>query len=453
MEKFKALGLNKKMISVLEELKFKEPSEIQEQTIPLVLAGKDVIGNASTGSGKTLAFASAIVQNLTPGAGIQALVLTPTRELAEQITGVTKKFATNTNLNIQEVYGGVSIENQIKKLGKADVIIGTPGRVLDHLERRTMELFELKILVLDEADRMVDMGFLPDVERIIKQCPIKRQTLLFSATTSPDVQYIESRYMKNPTVVTVTQYVDSSKLHQYYYDSPNYMKFSLLVHLLKKEKSGIVMVFCNTRKNVDLIVANLKRFGIPAHAIHGGLTQSKRNFVMDKFRKDEAEILVCTDVAARGLDLKGVTHVYNYDIPGKADEYIHRIGRTARAGKEGMAVNIVTDKDYDNFRRIMMNDSFKIERIEFPNDIEKLAPSFKDQGYGKIGGNKRFYKGERTYNPNRQRFQSGNNYGGNRDRRPGSSYGGGSDRRDSHNSRDRGSRPFSRTGNRRHSQN
>ena len=205
MNEFKKIGLAGKIVDLLEELQFETPTEIQKKTIPLIMEGKDVIGNAATGSGKTLAFASGIIEKAIPGKGIQALVLTPTRELADQISKVIRSFSKKTSLVTQEIYGGVSLENQVMGAKKAEIIVGTPGRILDHLQRGTLDFFNLKILVLDEADRMVDMGFLPDVEKIIGQCPIKRQTLLFSATTSPDVAYIAKKYMINPQQITVEQ--------------------------------------------------------------------------------------------------------------------------------------------------------------------------------------------------------------------------------------------------------
>ena len=385
MKEFKELGLNKEIVSVLEELDFESPTAIQKEAIPFILEGKDVIGNAATGSGKTFAFAAGIIDKTIPGKGIQALVLTPTRELADQIAKVTRTFAKKTKLKIVEIYGGVSFENQIDKVRQSDILVATPGRLLDHLERKTLKLGDLKILVLDEADRMVDMGFLPDVERIIGHCPSERQTMLFSATISQDVKYISKKYMKEPKQIIVETYVDASKLKQVYYDTPNSSKFSLLVHLMKKEKSGIVMVFCNTRRNVDMVSDNLKRYKIHAHAIHGGLEQKKRSRVIEKFHTKEAEILVCTDVAARGLDIKGVTHVYNYDIPRTSDEYIHRIGRTARAGEEGLAISIVSNRDYDNFRKVLEDDSLKIKLRELPQ-MEKLSPRFDSGRSSSFGG-------------------------------------------------------------------
>jgi ATP-dependent RNA helicase DeaD len=377
MDEFKKLGLGKNIIDSLRNLNFKIPTDIQRETIPTILKGVDVIGNAATGSGKTLAFASGIIEKCIPRKGVQALVLAPTRELVEQISKVIRVFAKNSQINIQEVYGGASLEKQIRGIRNAEVVIGTPGRTLDHLKRRTLNLICLKILVLDEADRMVDMGFLPDMERILSQCPTKRQTMLFSATTSPDTLYIEKKYMQSPKHITVETYVDASHLQQYYYDTPSQLKFSLLIHLLKKERSGIVMVFCNTRRNVDLVSKNLDRYGIHSQALHGGLEQKKRSRVMDSLHKKEADILICTDVAARGLDIDGVTHIYNYDVPKTSEEYIHRIGRTARAGKKGMAVSILSDRDYENFRKVLSDDSLKIEAKELPK-LESFAPRFQE---------------------------------------------------------------------------
>lgn len=366
MKDFENLGLSSQFLKELEKEGFNEPSEIQEKTIPLVLQGRDVIGNSATGSGKTLAFGSGIIEKSEKGKGIQSLILTPTRELAEQIGNVLKRFSRLRELKVSVVYGGVGIENQIKELRSAEISVGTPGRILDHLERGTINLSNLRILVLDEADRMLDMGFVEDVEKIIKNCPKKRQTLLFSATIPPEIEELASNYMENPEIVSAESYVDSKKLRQIYYDTPKNLKFSLLVHLLKRETAGLVMVFCNTRHNTDFVAKNLRNLGIDALAIHGGLTQQKRNRIMQKFHEKNVYVLVCTDVAARGLDIKGVSHVYNYDIPKTSKEYIHRIGRTARAGREGIAINILGERDYENFTNVLRDDSLKIEKEELP---------------------------------------------------------------------------------------
>ena len=423
MNVFEKLGLNKKITEVLKELGYTVPTDIQEKTIPLILKGNDVIGNAFTGSGKTLAFASGVIENSIPGKGVQSLILAPTRELAEQITKVMRVFAKNYSLRIIEIYGGVSINTQIRNISHSEIVVGTPGRILDHLQRGTLRLSSLKILVLDEADRMVDMGFLRDVEKIISQCPKERQTLLFSATSSPDVQYIERKYMRAPKNIVVEQYVDASQLQQEFYNCQSHMKFSLLVHFLKQEKSGIVLVFCNTRRNVDMLSRNLKRYEIDSHAIHGGFEQRKRSRVIEMLHSDQAHILICTDVAARGLDIKNVSHVYNYDIPRTSDEYIHRVGRTARAGKSGIAVNLVSSKDYENFRKVLSNDAIKIEEKEIPK-VEVLSVNFqnKDNDYrGNRGsGGSSFRGGGRSFGGSRGRSSSRSSFGSNR----GSSGGG-----------------------------
>ncbi len=372
MECFKNLGVSEPVMKSLYDEKFESPSEIQEKSIPLILARKDVIAGSATGSGKTLAFATGIIQSSEKGKGLQALVLVPTRELAEQVAKALSKFSRYMPLGIIAVYGGVGINPQIQGLRTADVVVGTPGRILDHIARNTIKLGRVKTLVLDEADRMFDMGFKDDVERIIRKCPQERQTLLFSATITKDVVRLSRNHMKNPLQVSATSFVDPKKLHQTYYDVGEDMKFSLLVHLLKHENSNLVMVFCNTKRNTDKVAKNLRFADVDAMAIHGGLPQGKRNNIMEKFHSGKACILVCTDVAARGLDIQDVSHVYNYDIPRESKQYIHRIGRTARAGAEGKAINILSNKDYDNFSQVMKENNVEIMEEDLPV-FEKVA--------------------------------------------------------------------------------
>jgi len=378
MNKFERLGVDADLLKIIKENFFEEPTEIQELAIPHILNGEDVIGESATGSGKTLAFGCGILQRLGNGKGIKALVLTPTREIAEQVKGVLQKFSANRRLKIVSVYGGVAIGPQISALGKADVVVGTPGRILDHIGRNTVNFSRLNILVLDEADRMLDMGFIEDVQKIIKECPPDRQTMLFSATISTHVKDLAKKYMRNPVRINANPRVEPGKLKQVYFDTPNHLKFSLLVHLLKTEKSGLVMVFCNTKKNVDFIATNLKKNGVNANAIHGGLTQARRLSILKKFHSKNMHVLVCTDVAARGLDIPHVSHVYNYDIPKDSKEYIHRIGRTARAGKEGIVINILTSRDHDNFSRVLRDHSdLRIDKAELPQ-VQKIAIKFSD---------------------------------------------------------------------------
>ncbi len=402
MVKFEELGLSCELLKVLDAAGFKEPSEIQEKTIPLALAGKDIIGGSATGSGKTLAFASPIIEKLIPNRNVQALILTPTRELAEQVASSIRNFAIKRKLKILAVYGGTSIEMQIQKIPFADIIVATPGRMLDHIKRRTVSLNQIKFLVLDEVDRMFDMGFHRDVESILKQCPKNRQTMLFSATISADIDYLSRKYTKDAVKISVNSYIDHSKLKQIYYDVQSNMKFSLLVHLLKKEKGNLVMVFCSTRRNADLITDNLNRIGTASKAIHGGLPQNKRIRTLLEFHQKNINILVCTDVAARGLDIKGVSHVYNYDLPEDSKDYVHRIGRTARAGNEGKAINLLSNRDYENFGNIMNNKNLNIVKEELPVfDIVHIKMDSNKRNFGNRGNNR-----NRNFRPNRGRFNS-----------------------------------------------
>ncbi len=400
MEKFRKLNLSHSLLKAIEKAGFIEPSEIQEKAIPPILEGKDVLGSSATGSGKTLAFGAGIIEKIKKGDGIQALILAPTRELTQQISHNLKIFSSFHDLTIKEIYGGVAIGPQIHSLYKTDIVVGTPGRILDHLERRTLKLNKVKILVLDEADRMLDMGFIRDVEKIISQCPRERQTLLFSATISQDVKRLASRYMKNPVHIQVESYVDPSKLHQLYYDVQSHMKFSLLASLLKKERKGLVMVFCNTRRNTDFLADNLKRYNIYTLAIHGGLTQHKRNEIIELSHSDKSTILICTDIVARGMDIRDVSHVYNYDVPRNSTDYIHRIGRTARAGKEGIAISLVSPHDHDNFRNVRSDHSLNIQKEILP-ELEILpvaAPFRKFRSGKKFGRSNNFKNNSRPFN-------------------------------------------------------
>ncbi len=360
--RFSEMGMKKEVTDALRDLKFEEPTKIQASTIPVIMQGKDVLGQAETGSGKTAAFGLPIVNALEHGHGLQALIVAPTRELAEQIAKEMVKFSKYMHLKIAAVYGGVGIEPQIAALRDADIVAGTPGRILDHMERKTINLSHIRFLVLDEADRMLDMGFIEDMERIIKATPASRQTMLFGATVSWTLMEIGNRYMKNPETVSLGKKVSEGFLRQEYYEVEQGRKFSLLVHLIKREGSRLAMVFCNSRFMADAVANNLARLGLEAHAIHGGHSQDKRNRTMEGFHTGKVRILVATDVAARGLDIKNVTHIFNYDVPEKAEDYIHRIGRTARAGKEGRALSLLTRDDHTNFRRIIQQFRVNVER-------------------------------------------------------------------------------------------
>jgi len=401
MDNFKRLGIIQPILRAIEEERFEKPTEIQERSIPLVLAGKDVIAGSATGSGKTLVFGSGIIQNISDRNGIQSLIMTPTRELAQQVSKALKTFSKYKPISVACVYGGVSINPQIQALRTADVVVGTPGRILDHINRKTIYLGKVKILVLDEADRMLDMGFVDDVERIIRQCPNERQTLLFSATITYEVDRLSKRYMRRPVKVSAELHVDPSKLSQVYYDVQDDMKFSLLVHLLKHEDADLVLVFCNTRRNTDFVEKNLKLNGVNALAIHGGFSQDKRNRAMNDFHSKNINVLVCTDVAARGLDIGGVSHVYNYDIPKESKDYIHRIGRTARAGKGGKAINILAKRDWDHFARVIRENELDISKENTP-PIKRVKIGWKEKPRSRSFHNARPHHGRPGRRPARR---------------------------------------------------
>jgi len=378
MNLFEKFGLSHELLKTIEKLGFTKPTQIQADSIPHIIKGKDVIGESATGSGKTLAFGCGIIEHVIPKNGLQALVLTPTRELAEQVKDSLKQLSKHKHLNVLSIYGGVSIGPQIHGLTKAEVAVATPGRLLDHLQRGTINTSKIKIIVVDEADRMFDMGFIEDVEKIIKNCPSKRQTLFFSATISQRVKKLANHHMNKPIEVLVENFVDPSKLKQVYYDISRNMKLSILVHLLKNDRTGLVMVFSNTRRNTDFIVKNLKANKINAIAIHGGLSQNKRTKTIEMFNGAKVGVLVCTDVAARGLHIDNVSHIYNYDIPKDSKDYVHRIGRTASAGEEGKVVNLLSDTDHDNFSRILSEyRTFKIEKLEKPY-VERIIAARAD---------------------------------------------------------------------------
>ncbi len=411
MSPFKKLGISDEILKAIEEHRFEKPSEIQEKTIPLILQGKDVIAQSATGSGKTLAFGAGILHNTTKGPGVKSLILTPTRELAEQILVSLKKFSKYKPMRMLAVYGGVSINPQIDALRTAEVVIATPGRMLDHLQRRTIDLANVEIVVLDEADRMAEMGFIDDVIRILSQCKQRKQTLLFSATITDEVNAVARQFMNHPIKVSAQNQVDPTKLKQVYYNVQENEKLKALVNLMKKETTGLAMVFCNTKRAVDFVTRVLRGNDIKAMAIHGGYTQAKRTRALQDFHENKIDALICTDVAARGLDIKGVSHVYNYDLPDEPKQYIHRIGRTARAGKEGLAVNILSKRDHSNFQAILRVNRVNIEMQELP-ELKEIVFSNMEPSHSYGDG------------PQRGGFRSGGSRGGNRFGRSSPSEGG-----------------------------
>jgi len=383
--KFNELPLDPILQNSIEKAGFTELTTIQEKCIPLILQGKDVVGQAETGSGKTLAFSLPLLQGMNPANGLQTLVLTPTRELCLQVTKVFKEFGKHLHIKITSIYGGVNITPQIKNIKQAHVVVATPGRLLDHIRRGTIDLQTIRFFILDETDKMLEVGFIEDVEDIIHHLSNDRQTLMFSATISNDIYRIAQQFLKNPQMIQTKSLVDTDKLQQKYYDIYNRNdKFSLLVHLLKHATPGLAIVFCATRKETDIVAKNLRKQGISTAEIHGGMNQNKRVKSLDRLHQQNIDVLVATDVAARGLDIKDVTHVYNYDVPKTSKDYVHRIGRTARAGKNGDAITLLTKKDHDNFRRVQDDESLLIKKAKYPSFKKvPLIRSFHDSQQSK----------------------------------------------------------------------
>jgi ATP-dependent RNA helicase DeaD len=375
--KFENMNIEKSVLGSLNDIGFEEPTRIQYESIPIIKQGYDVIGQSETGSGKTAAFGIPLIEKVVKGEKIQALVLAPTRELARQIASDLKKFSRSKKLHIQTVYGGVSIRPQIFGLRKAEIVVGTPGRILDHMRRGTLNTSNLKIFVLDEADEMIDMGFIEDIKTIEKNIPKNRQTLLFSATMSDNLIRIRDSFTKNAKKIKTKIKVSDDILKQYYCDVNQRTKFSLLVHLIKQEKPKLSIIFCNTRRMVDAVSRNLKDNGVNATALHGGLSQARREKVMENFHRGISRVLVATNVAARGLDIKNVTHIFNYNIPKDAEDYSNRIGRTARAGKSGKSISLLSRDDHGSFTRIIKTFSHDIKKMKITNF--KILPFKKHQ--------------------------------------------------------------------------
>ncbi len=396
IKKFTELNIKPEIVSALNRQGIITPTSIQERAIPIILEGKDLIGISKTGSGKTAAFGIPILENLAQKQGIQSLIITPTRELAVQIAKVMKEFGENIKPKITSIYGGVAINPQMDSLETAEIIVGTPGRLLDHLQRGTIDLSNLKSVVLDEADKMVEMGFIEDIERILGETPKDRQIILFGATISEEVEYLKGKFMRNPVISKAEVHVEKDFLEQYYYNVEHNEKFSLLVHLLKKEKSDRIMIFCSARYMVEAVTQNLRDNGVKAEMIHGKMSQNKRLGTIERFNKDKFHILVASSVAARGLDIRNVTHIYNYDLSQDPQEYIHRVGRTARAGEKGKAITLLTDKDYNVFNQIMNRypelnievlPNEKFEKVRFQRESRR-GPRYGGRGTGGYGGNR-----------------------------------------------------------------
>jgi len=359
------------VLKSVKDLGFESLFPIQAQAIMPLLEGKDVIGQARTGTGKTAAFGVPMVERLNPAIKkVQGLVLVPTRELAVQVADNIKLFAKYARLKVLAVYGGELIQKQIRALaGGIHIVVGTPGRVIDLLNRRILNLSSVKIVVLDEADRMLDMGFIEDIEYIIAKTPSDRQTSLFSATIDQTVMKVCNKYMKNPEKILVSKdEIALTQMKQYYMIVNNHKKYGALCDLLRENHIGRAIIFCKTRRGTSALSEKLRRKGYNVQALHAGFTQPQRDRVVNSFRDGKLKLLVATDVAARGLDIQGITHIINYDVPLEAPVYFHRVGRTARMGQEGTAITLVGYGELSYFDDIKALTKTTIEEMPFEQD-------------------------------------------------------------------------------------
>ncbi|MDR7002707.1 DEAD/DEAH box helicase [Neobacillus niacini] len=366
MPEFIELGISKELTENLRSFGIATPTPIQSKAIPFVMKGKDVIAQAQTGTGKTFAFILPILEKIDANAlHVQALIVTPTRELALQITEEIKKLIQDREeVNVLAVYGGQDVDKQLKKLKKnVQIVVGTPGRLLDHIRRGTLDLSKVNFLVLDEADQMLHIGFLGEVEDIIKETPKNRQTMLFSATIPDEVRKLANKHMREPEYIQVERRQGpAANVKQIAIHTIDRAKQATLIQLVETHRPFLAVIFCRTKRRVSKLYDVLKSHGFSCDELHGDLSQSKREQVMKRFRDAETQLLIATDVAARGLDVEGVTHVFNYDIPQDAESYVHRIGRTGRAGMKGLAITFYSSADRPTLDMIEKELNIRIQK-------------------------------------------------------------------------------------------
>ncbi|GGN91345.1 DEAD/DEAH box helicase [Saccharibacillus kuerlensis] len=375
MANFVDFDLEPKVLQAITEMGFEEATPIQSQAIPIALSGSDMIGQAQTGTGKTAAFGIPMISKIArEEEKISALIMAPTRELAIQVADEIEKLARFKGLRSLAIYGGQDIVRQIRALKrKPQIIIGTPGRLLDHINRKTIKLDDVHTVVLDEADEMLDMGFMEDIQSILKLVPEERQTLLFSATMPANIKRLAEQFLRNPQHVSVIpKQISAPLIEQAYVEVPERQKFEALTRLLDMESPELAILFGRTKRRVDELAGALQKRGYSADGLHGDLSQNQRDAVMRKFRDGSIDVLVATDVAARGLDVSGVTHVINFDLPQDPESYVHRIGRTGRAGKEGKAWSFVTPRELDHLNFIERVTRHKIARKPLPTMSEAI---------------------------------------------------------------------------------
>ena len=375
MTLFSELGLDRTSMKSIEKMGFEEASPIQAQTIPLALEGKDIIGQAQTGTGKTAAFGIPLMENIDiDNENVQGIVIAPTRELAIQVSEELFKLGYGKRARVLAVYGGQDIDRQIRALKKKPhIIVGTPGRLLDHIKRKNIKLGGVHTVVLDEADEMLNMGFIEDIELILSTVPDERQTLLFSATMPDPIRKIAERFMQEPVLVRVkAKEMTCIAIEQFYLELKESEKFDTLARLFDIQTPDLAIVFGSTKRRVDELASALNIRGYMAEGIHGDLSQAKRLSVLKKFKEGSIDVLVATDVAARGLDISGVTHVYNFDIPQDPESYVHRIGRTGRAGKHGIAITFVTPRERGQLHAVEHTTKKRMEKLKTPTLTEAL---------------------------------------------------------------------------------
>lgn len=404
MPDFLSLGISTKRTNLLRESGISVPTPIQEQAIPLVMNGEDLIAQAQTGTGKTFAFILPILEKINPlKSDVQALIVTPTRELALQITEEVEKLLSQTDdINVLAVYGGQDVEKQLKKLARnPQIVVGTPGRLLDHIRRKTVDLSTTSFLVLDEADQMLHIGFLNEVEEIIRETPTNRQTMLFSATIPPEIRSLAKKYMQSPKNIQVEKVQrPAENVKQIAIHTTDRAKQATLIQLIEMHRPFLAVIFCRTKRRVSKLYDALKGQRFLCDELHGDLSQAKREQVMKRFREAEIQFLIATDVAARGLDVEGVTHVFNYDIPQDAESYVHRVGRTGRAGMKGLAITLYSSADRPTLDMIENELNIRIEKKNTGN-VES-APKKPDEEYQNV----KSAKARNTRKPEQKRFVS-----------------------------------------------
>ena len=415
MNNFKTLGVSDEYIDILRKNGIKEPTQIQEMAIPEILSGKNIIGQSQTGTGKTLAFVLPIIEKVDVNKPyIQGIIITPTRELALQIHDVFTMLTSHTDINVLAAYGGQDVDDQIRKLkGNMHVVIGTPGRLLDHIDRKTLDLSRTRMVVLDEADVMLKMGFIEDVEQIIKKTFHARQTMIFSATMPKGIRMIARKYLKNPADLSVkTRTISVEDIEQAAFETSEENKQDTLISLLQAYNPFMAMVFCSSKKRVSEVAERIFEAGYMVDEIHGDITQVKRERIMKSFREMKLQVLVATDIAARGIDIQGLTHVFNYDVPHSTEWYLHRIGRTGRAGEKGTAVTLYTQRDAYYLTQIEKGINKKIPKKQLKNgeisDVQRRTISEgKDSSsrtYRPGYGPKSREKGYKTFGANRAKL-------------------------------------------------